>query len=121
MIYTTGYTGVQVDRLAQFLEAQDTLLADIRFAPMSRNPVYTEAQLAARFQERYFHLYALGNRNYRGGPIDIVDYERGLYTLEGLLQRWPAALLLCVCRTVETCHRKDVGERLSVDLALPLQ
>jgi hypothetical protein len=91
-------------------------LCDIRFSPHSRNPVYTQAQLRARFKTRYVHVPALGNRNYRGGPIHIVDYPHGVPAIAALLEAWEAVILLCVCADVQRCHRQGVGERLSLDL-----
>ena len=121
MLYTIGYTGTKIDDLVAFVHSTNAILCDIRFSPTSRNPVYTKKQLQARFDERYFHLGSLGNRNYRGGPIDIVDYAKGMRTIEGLLVHWPAAVILCVCADVTTCHRKGVGEKLSQDLHMRLE
>jgi hypothetical protein len=92
------------------------LLCDIRFSPHSRNPQYTQRQLQARFGERYRHVPALGNRHYRGGEIDIVDYAQGQQEIAAYLQDWFAVVLLCVCAEVQTCHRKLVAERLSLHL-----
>ena len=87
---------------------QQAPLCDIRYSPHSRNPAYTQA--------RYRHVPALGNRNYRGGEIAIVDYPTGLQQIAAVLQDWPAVILLCVCADVQTCHRKGVGEQLAWDL-----
>ena len=58
---------------------------------------------------RYHHIKALGNRNYKGGPISIVDYEAGKAAIE---RSGRPVILTCVCRDYTTCHRRAVAERL---------
>ena len=120
MLYTLGYVGWRLDALQATLDATQAVLVDIRFAPYSRNPVFRKAPLQAQLGARYVHVQALGNRNYQGGPVDIVDYQRGLRIVAGLLDQWGAAILMCACAEVEECHRKGVGERLREDLGLTL-
>ena len=53
---------------------------------------------------------AFGNRNYKGGPVEIVDYQAG----KSLVAAHPRpVILLCVCRDPATCHRADVARRLA--------
>lgn len=68
---------------------------------------------------RYTHIKALGNLNYRGGTIILVDAENGIKSLAAILN-WPgidAIVLLCGCRDVHTCHRKVVAELAAERLA----
>jgi hypothetical protein len=58
-------------------------------------------------------LPALGNRNYKGGPVEIVDLEAGLAQVADRLVSQPV-ILLCVCAEVERCHRRLVAEAISV-------
>jgi uncharacterized protein (DUF488 family) len=120
MLYTLGYVGWRLDALQATLEATQAVLADIRYQPYSRNPTFRKAHLQAQLGGRYVHVPALGNRNYQGGPEDIVDYQRGRRIVAGLLDQWGAVLLMCACANVETCHRKGVAEQLSHDMDIPL-
>ena len=120
MLYTLGYVGWRLDTLQATLEAHNAALCDIRYQPYSRNPVFRKAPLQAQLGARYVHVQALGNRNYQGGPVDIVDYQRGCRIIAALLGQWGAAILMCACAEVEECHRKSVGERLRDDLGLTL-
>jgi len=68
--------------------------------------------LQAALGSRYVHLGAFGNRNYQGGPVDIVDYEAGRAALEALER---PALLMCMCRDPAACHRSVIMERLRAE------
>ena len=120
MLYTVGYIGWRLQDIQAVLESHQASLVDIRFAPYSRNPAFRKAHLQAQLGARYVHAQALGNRNYQGGPVEIVDYQRGRRIIAGLLDQWGAAILMCACAEVEECHRKGVGERLSADLGVAL-
>jgi uncharacterized protein (DUF488 family) len=121
MLYTLGYQGWRLDAIQGTLGALQAVLVDIRFAPHSRNPAFRKAHLQAQLGARYVHVQVLGNRNYQGGPIAIVDYPTGLRTIARLLDQWGAGILMCVCAEVTTCHRKGVAEQLSADLGVPLE
>lgn len=54
---------------------------------------------------------ALGNRNYKGGPVEIVDLEAGLAQVAALLVHQPV-ILLCVCAEVQHCHRRLAAEAI---------
>src|SRR4029077_15098670 len=105
-LYTLGYVGWRLDALQGTLEAHNAVLCDIRYQPYSRIPAFRKAHLQAQLGARYVHVQALGNRNYQGGPVAIVDYQRGRRIVAGLLAQWGAAILMCACHEVEECHRK---------------
>ena len=111
-VFGTGYSGRTMDDLKRILGELDAYLVDIRYTPYSRNPVFRKAALEAAFGDRYVYLRAFGNRNYKGGPVEIVDYEAGRTALEALDK---PALLMCVCRDPKTCHRTTVLQRLAED------
>jgi uncharacterized protein (DUF488 family) len=83
--YGIGYSGRMVDELKRIVEELDAYLVDIRFAPYSRNPAFRKAALEAAFGARYVYLRVFGNRNYKGGPVDIVDYDAGKDAQRALL------------------------------------
>ena len=81
MIYTLSYTGTTLAALTAFLEAKNAILVDVRYQPFSRNPQWTRKTLTAALGSRYAHVGTLGNRNYKSGPIAIVDLDAGTETV----------------------------------------
>jgi hypothetical protein len=51
----------------------------------------------------------LGNRNYKGGPIEIVNLEAGVAEIRAAER---PVLLLCVCSDPRICHRTFVADHL---------
>lgn len=107
--YAIGYGGRSVDEVVALVERYDAVLADIRLVPTSRRPEWSRRNLEARFGEKYVHVKSLGNRNYKGGPIEIVDMEAGIDLITGLSH---PAILLCVCRDGRSCHRAVVAQAM---------
>ena len=110
--YGIGYHGRTLADIKRILQALDAVLVDIRFAPHSRNPEFRKAHLEAALGSRYVYLRAFGNRNYKGGPVAIVDYEAGRAALEALDR---PALLMCMCPDPAACHRTTVLQQLAAD------
>ena len=109
--YTTGYTGKSVEQLPALLDFYDAILADIRFAPTSRHLQWTKNYLSLMLEDRYRHVAALGNRNYKthGGAIQIHNLEIGVR----LVESWETnVILLCACAELENCHRRIVKNEL---------
>lgn len=106
-----GYTGRKVSDLQAFAEGADAAIVDIRYSPRSRNPEYDLNSLQRRFGERYFHFQEWGNRNFKGGPMEIVDFELGLSKIKSLSN--DRIILMCACPDASTCHRTVVGSMLS--------
>jgi hypothetical protein len=70
--------------------------------------------------ERYRHLPALGNRNYKGGSTDIVDLEEGVAQVGELSSQQPV-ILLCVCAKLQRCHRLAVAEVIADRYAVTIE
>jgi hypothetical protein len=109
--FTTGYTGQNVEQLPALLTFYDAVLADIRFGPHSRHLQWTKMYLALMLKNRYRHVPALGNRNYKthGGAIQIHNLEIGVRLLESWNEN---VVLLCACEKLENCHRRVVKTEL---------
>jgi len=88
------------------------MVADIRFSSRSRIPDWNGSRLQKLLGERYRHLPALGNRNYKGGPIEFVDLPTGVVEVGELLKQQPV-ILLCVCADVQRCHRLPAAEAIA--------
>jgi uncharacterized protein (DUF488 family) len=108
--FTTGYTGKSVEQLPALLDFYDAVLADIRFAPVSRHLQWTKNYLSLMLKNRYRHVAALGNRNYKThDKIQIHNLEIGIR----LTESWNAnVILLCACAELESCHRRVVKGEL---------
>jgi len=112
-LYTIGYAGRSLD---DFLAAlpDDFRLLDVRLSANSRVATWRKASLEEIFGARYTHAPDLGNANYRGGPIALVNPEPWINRLE-LELRWSdnqPIVLMCVCRDWRVCHRALIVEML---------
>ena len=124
-VYPIGYS---MDGARQYIEqlmAQpQMLLIDTRFSPKSRYAEWREGALRAKYGARYRWAGAyLGNVNFQGGPIQLVDPEEGLRGLRMYLNEGHDLILLCQCSSYHTCHRKAIVdllvERTSVEVVQP--
>ena len=118
-VYTTGYlSGWTPDALAAAVVEHGAVLCDIRFMPRSRVPGWNRAQLERLMGVQYRHLKSLGNQNYRGGEIDLVDLAGGLRQVETLFDEFDCVVLMCACRDLQRCHRRLVAEELRRQLGV---
>jgi uncharacterized protein (DUF488 family) len=109
-IYTLGYSGRTPAALKAIIDNLDAMLFDIRFSPRSRDPRWARKNIEALLgPDRYRHVKALGNVNYKGGPIEFVDFAAGL---ELIKQSPRPVVLLCVCKDPAICHRTVAATRL---------
>lgn len=116
VVYLTGYGGERSRKgeskpgtLAALVQAMDATLLDIRHVPWSKAPCWQKGSLQALLGDRYRHLPALGNANYRGQfgeGYRIVDLRHGL---EQVLCCERTPILLCGCEDYESCHRSYVA------------
>lgn len=111
-LYHFGYSGQDVHALKAWLEAHDGRLIDIRMKPSARDPRWRQAYLAKHLGPHYRHVPALGNVNFRGGPIELADPEAGLAALRAWLQDGQTLVVMCICRDYQVCHRRTVAEVL---------
>ena len=106
-LYTFGYArGSHMD-LEGFVDLGCRVI-DIRFAPFSKNPMWTRDVLQTRFGTSYMHLRELGNRLYRTGEIELHRPEAGLLRLAEELDRRPC-VVMCACAQLHECHRLVVS------------
>lgn len=120
-IYTWGYQGKQMGELVGLVNKLGAVPADIRYSPFSRNVTWNKAELQLTFGDKYHWIRALGNVNYKGdGPITIANWDVGTTAVGKLLEVSPV-ILICVCKDVEHCHRKVVGEGLAERFGVALE
>jgi uncharacterized protein (DUF488 family) len=109
-LYTLGYTGIKPAQLLQKATELKAIVLDTRYSPRSRAPQWNGLELQNLLGQQYQHLPALGNINYKsGGPIEINLPKVGTQQVVSILAG-QAAILLCACPDVETCHRRIVAE-----------
>jgi uncharacterized protein (DUF488 family) len=112
-VFTFGYQGKRASDLLARLVELDAVVCDVRLSPRSRwAPEWNRNQLAAQMGDRYVHVPALGNRNYRGdGPVEIQDLSIGLRTVLDLAAT-RSVVLMCVCSKLSGCHRETIAQAL---------
>lgn len=109
-IYSTGYTGKNINELKPLLEVLDAFLVDVRFAPTSQIMHWRQVYLKVLLGKKYLHIVNLGNRRYREeGKIEIQNLKLGIQTLLSLERN---AVLFCACEQRENCHRRFIIEEL---------
>jgi uncharacterized protein (DUF488 family) len=111
-VYTIGYSGRQPQHLLNLAARIDAVIYDIRFSPRSRVPAWNGRALAAAWGDRYRHVGTLGNKNYKGGDIELVDYEAGKAAIAASPK---PVILMCVCADPAICHRTFIAQLLRRD------
>lgn len=113
---TVGYRGRSFSAFADLLAEHGVgALIDVRHAAETRKKTFAKSTLRTKLPERgirYEHIKALGNRNYRGGPIQIVDLDAGIAEVERVLAEHRTVALMCACPVVDDCHRALVAATL---------
>jgi uncharacterized protein (DUF488 family) len=118
-LYDLGYLDLRKsEKLAQFCQAIDAVVVDARFSPNSRDPQWRKGALEKLLGERYHHVKALGNKNYKGGEIDFVDLQGGIDAIAHLLQSHPV-IVMCACWKRHICHRVNVVEAFEKEYGVP--
>jgi uncharacterized protein (DUF488 family) len=108
-IYSTGYTGKDVNDLKPMLSALDAILVDVRFSPTSQVLHWRQVYLKILLKHCYFHIPNLGNRTFKEDKITIQNLQLGVETLLKLDKN---AVIFCACENVEKCHRSLIIEEL---------
>lgn len=111
-VYTIGYGGRKPSEIKQIAEALDAIVFDIRFSPRSRNPQWAGKNVKALLGDRYHHVREFGNRNYKGGAIELVDFDAGRGLIEDSSR---PVILMCVCKDPACCHRTTIAEQLRAE------
>ena len=115
---TIGYRGRSFSGLADLLREHGVaVLMDVRYAAETRQEAFAKSTLSKRLPAEagivYVHCQVLGNRNYRSGPISIVDLDAGTEQVERLVAEHGTVAVMCACRAVQGCHREEIARALS--------
>lgn len=112
-IYDLGYQSIKnASLLVQVVNSLNAIVVDVRLSPRSRDPQWNRKALLTSLGERYVHVEALGNLNYKvAAPIVIKDLPAGLLFLGHYLELGPV-ILLCACWDRHHCHRKVILDYL---------
>jgi uncharacterized protein (DUF488 family) len=111
-VYTIGYSGRKPQHLLNLAERIDAVIYDIRFSPRSRVAMWNGKALGQAWGDRYRHVGTLGNKNYKGGDIELVDYGAGKAAIAASPK---PVLLMCVCHDPAICHRTFIARLLRGD------
>jgi uncharacterized protein (DUF488 family) len=120
-LLTLGYQTTKPEELKQLVLEHDAFLCDIRFSPYSRYPGWQKQALRDLVgADRYAWIQALGNVNYRGGEIKLLDFEAGAKLAERALAK-KNVILLCGCFDVTHCHRLVAANLLAEKLGVEVE
>lgn len=120
-IYLAGYTGRKPEQLKQLSDALNAAVVDIRLSPRSRVAYWEKSALQTLLGTRYIWVKELGNVNYKGGPIQILDIGNGMDRAVGYCTYQKGNMIcLCACKEGHSCHRFVVGKGFA-DLGFEVQ
>ena len=108
-LYTFGYqkkTGSE--RVAELVSQGQAVLADIRYNPTHGTLAWTQEWCSRAWGSSYVHLKDLGNVLYREGGMRLLDRQRGITTLCGMLEH-SDVIIMCCCSSLSGCHREYVA------------
>jgi len=110
-LYETGYSMWTPLAFRDRVQDLNATVWDIRYRPYGKRG-WRRPELAQLLGDSYEWVRGLGNVNYRGGPIELVEPGPALADLRGRLDNGENIILLCVCARYEDCHRKTICKRL---------
>lgn len=113
IIYTLGYAQWDVEEVEARMDALEAVLVDVRRSPNTRKPGFAKPDLRTRLNDRYLHLPAFGNVNYKNGPTELAAPDQGLQKIRALDH---PPILMCGCQHPESCHRSVVAQRIADEL-----
>jgi uncharacterized protein (DUF488 family) len=108
-LYTTGFSGKDINDLKPMLDRLNAVLIDVRFSPTSEIMRWRQIYLKTLLREKYHHLPQLGNRAFREGRISIQNLDLGIKIL---LSFNANSVLMCECTDLMTCHRHVIAQEL---------
>jgi uncharacterized protein (DUF488 family) len=112
-VLTFGYQGRRPQELLALADAEGAVVVDVRIKPWSRLPGWSQKALQELLGERYVWVRELGNQDYKGTGVRLVDEEAGLAKVREMLESRPV-ILLCFESDETRCHRRHVRRRLEV-------
>ncbi|MFD7298366.1 DUF488 family protein [Streptomyces sp. NPDC059897] len=138
-LWSAGYEGRDIDSfVASLLEAQISMVADVRLTPISRKPGFSKTRLGNALDEAgiaYIHLRALGNPKDNRAPFWEGRISEGRARFRSLLRTEAAqadldelaehaaqarVAVLCFEKDQQRCHRHVVLETLRKRTSLPV-
>jgi uncharacterized protein (DUF488 family) len=119
-ILTLGYSGWKPADIRATVESHNAVLWDIRYSPKSRHPQWQRQAFASLLDSAYVLVPALGNRNYKGGAIELAAPAQALDLARRTLAQRPI-ILMCGCRNHWECHRLDAAEYLGTALDIEIK
>lgn len=117
--YEVGYRAFRDEQhlLKALSQLTNPVLVDVRFGYMQPGRPWSQRTLEKALGERFVHLRAWGNRNYRSWdlPAELAQPEVGLVEVRDLIRKGMTPVLMCACKVFDECHRKLCVEMLADD------
>jgi transcriptional regulator with XRE-family HTH domain len=138
-LWSAGYEGRDIDSfIVSLLNAQISVVADVRLTPISRKPGFSKTRLGEALGDAgiaYVHLRALGNPKGNRAPFWEGRVHEGRTAFRGVLRSEAAqadldalaehaaqarVAVLCFEKDEERCHRQVVLDTLHRRMSLPI-
>lgn len=120
VLYTAGYQAWTPAQLLAEATRLGAMVLDIRYSAHSYRPEWGKEALRELLGSGYLHVPAFGNKNYKGGTIELAMPKRGLPIVQEQLEYAPV-ILLCACRDWQTCHRAVAAEYIQEALGCTVE
>jgi uncharacterized protein (DUF488 family) len=123
-VFTLGDSGWTPEGIRAVLDARDAILVDVRLSPRSRMPQWSRSRLQNLLGDRYAHVRAFGNLNYKGDlgtDVMLEDAEAGIAQARELAASGRALVVMCGCKDHRECHRSDVAALLAQAMGLEIE
>jgi hypothetical protein len=123
-LFTAGYAKCRgVPEFKELLaDNRIDLLVDVRFQPLSRNPLWrsigtTEQTVKMAGVLEYVHEQGLGNPDYKSDkPATRIYQPEKLPVVVEPLRKGLNVMVLCYCPTTRKCHRRLIVEQVAKEL-----
>ena len=121
VLYTFGYEQRPPEDLLAEADRLDAVVVDVRIQPFSKRAAWGKPHLAALLGHRYRWVAGFGNKNYKGGPVELADPEAGLAQIADLIAEGRNIILLCYEADPANCHRSQVAALIAARFGCPVE
>ena len=121
-LYTAGYKNWFDEDFYEKVEELDAYVIDVRLVPYAYFPYWRKEYISKALKEKYIHIKALGNKNYKNSqlPMEIYDISK-LSIVIDMLKEGKNCVLFCACEECEKCHRKILVDKICEQLNMDFE
>ena len=117
VIYTIGYTSCScTNTLVALSKKYNAFIIDVRLVPYSKVEYINDnfsKDVLINYDDCYCYLgELLGNKNYKGGEIELANERLGLSAIKLMLDNYDNIIIMCTEKKYMDCHRTYIARKL---------